>query len=71
MERNNLLLQRSRFERSERNHDGKVIMMRLSFRWCSNCLEFACWNGGVIYVAIPFDAYDRKVIAWRAVAMPG
>ncbi len=44
MERNNLLLQRSGFDRPERNHDGKVIMMRSNLRWCSDGLEFACWK---------------------------
>jgi hypothetical protein len=32
MERNNLLLQRSGLDRPERNHDGKVIMMRSNLR---------------------------------------
>lgn len=48
MERNNLLLERSGFDRPERKHDGKVIMMRSNLRWCSDGLEFACWNGDVI-----------------------
>lgn len=45
MQRNNLLLQRSGFDRPERSHDGKVIMLRSNLRWCSDGLEFACWNG--------------------------
>lgn len=32
MERNKLLLQRSGFDRPERNHDGKVIMIRSNLR---------------------------------------
>ena len=32
MERNDLLLQRSGFDRPERKHDGKVIMMRTNLR---------------------------------------
>ena len=67
MERNNLLLQRSGFHRPERNHDGKVIMMRSNLRWCSDGLEFACWNGDVIRLAFLIDAHDREIISWRAV----
>lgn len=71
MQRNNLLLQRSGFDRAERNHDGKVIMMRSNLRWCSDGLEFACWNGDVIRLAFLIDAHDREIISWRAVANAG
>lgn len=71
MERNNLLLQRSGFDRPERHHDGKVIMMRSNLRWCSDGLEFACWNGDVIRLAFLIDAHDREIISWRAVANAG
>ena len=40
MRRNNRLLQRSGFDRPERNQDGKVMMMRSNLRWCSDGLEF-------------------------------
>jgi transposase InsO family protein len=39
MARNNLLLQRSGFHRPERNHDGKVILMRSNFCWGSDGLK--------------------------------
>ena len=68
MERNNLLFQRSGFDRPERNHDDKVIMMRSNLRWCSDGLEFACWNGDVIRLAFLMEAHDREIISWRAVA---
>jgi transposase InsO family protein len=71
MKTNNLLLERSGFDRPERTHDGKVIMMRSNLRWCSDGLEFACWNGDVIRAAFLLDAHDREVIAWRAVANAG
>lgn len=71
MERNNLLLERSGFDRPERNHDGKVIMMRSNLRWCSDGLEFSCWNGEVIRLAFLIDAHDREIISWRAVANAG
>ena len=59
---NILLLERSGFDRPERNHDGKVIMMRTNLRWCSDGLEFTCWNGDVIRAAFPIDAHDREII---------
>lgn len=48
MARNSLLLQSSGFERPERSHDGKVIMMLSNLRWCSDGLAFPCWIGKVI-----------------------
>ncbi|SFQ79130.1 hypothetical protein SAMN05421764_1272 [Donghicola eburneus] len=42
-------------------------MMRSNLRWCSNGLEFACWNGDVIRLAFILDTYDREMISWRAV----
>ena len=71
MKRNNLLLERSGFDRPERTHDGKVVMMRSNLRWCSDGLEFTCWNGDVIRAAFLIDAHDREIIAWRAVANAG
>ena len=71
MKTNNLLLERSGFDRPERAHDGKVIVMRSNLRWCSDGLEFACWNGDIIRAAFLLDAHDREVIAWRAVANAG
>lgn len=71
MQRNNLLLQRSGFDRPEQSHDGKVIMMRSNLRWCSDGLEFPCWNGEVIRLAFLIDAHDREIISWRAVANAG
>lgn len=71
MKANNLLLERSGFDRPERIHDGKVVMMRSNLRWCSDGLEFTCWNGDIIRAAFLLDAHDREVIAWRAVANAG
>ena len=71
MANNSLLLERSGFDRPERSHEGKVIMMRSNLRWCSDGLEFACWNGDVIRAAFLIDAHDREIIAWRAVANAG
>lgn len=71
MARNSLLLERSGFDRPERSHDGKVIMMRSNLRWCSDGLEFSCWNGDVIRLAFLIDAHDREIISWRAVSNVG
>ena len=71
MKANNLLLERSGFDRPERAHDGKEVMMRSNLRWCSDGLEFTCRNGDVIRAAFLLDAHDREVIAWRAVANAG
>ncbi len=71
MKNNNQLLERSGFERPERTHDGKVVMMRSNLRWCSDGLEFTCWNGDVIRAAFLIDAHDREIISWRAVANAG
>lgn len=35
-------------------------------RWCSDGLEFTCWNGEVVRVAFALDCHDREVIAWVA-----
>ena len=71
MKNNSLLLERSGFDRPERIHNGKVIMMRSNLRWCSDGLEFTCWNGDVIRAAFLIDAHDREIISWRAVANAG
>ena len=70
MTNNSLLLERSGFDRPERTHDGKVVMMRSNLRWCSDGLEFTFWNGNVIRAAFLIDAHDREII-WRAVANAG
>lgn len=46
-------------------------MMRSNLRWCSDGLEFTCWNGDVIRLAFLIDAHDREIISWRAVANAG
>lgn len=70
MARNDLLPEHSGCDRPERSHDGKIIMIRSNLRWCSDALEFTCWNGGVIRLAFVIDTHDRAIIAWRAVLQP-
>lgn len=71
MKINDLLLERSGQPSPECSHDGKVVMIRSNLRWCSDGLEFACWNGEVIRLAFIIDACDREVIAWTAVSGAG
>jgi putative transposase len=45
MRKHGLLLQRHTGRRHPREHDGRVIAIRSNIRWCSDALEFTCWNG--------------------------
>ena len=71
MQRHALLLVRHTGRREGRVHDGKVMVMRSNLRWCSDGLEFTCWNGEVIRMAFIIDAFDREIIAWAAVSGAG
>ncbi len=71
MKAHGLLLARHSGQRPGRVHDGKVVVMRSDLRWCSDSLEFACWNGAAVRMAFVIDAHDREVIAWRAVTGAG
>lgn len=71
MQRHALLLERHTGRREGRIHDGKVMVMCSNLRWCSDGLEFSCWNGDVIRMAFIIDAFDREIIAWAAVSAAG
>ena len=71
MQNHALVLERHTASRKGRRHDGKVMVMRSDLRWCSDALEFTCWNGEVIRFAFIIDAFDREIIAWVAVANAG
>jgi len=43
-----MLLTKHTAMRKGRVHDGKVMVMRSNLRWCSDGLEFTCWNGEVV-----------------------
>jgi transposase InsO family protein len=66
-----MLLTKHTAMRKGRVHDGKVMVMRSNLRWCSDGLEFTCWNGEVVRMAFIIDAFDREIIAWSAVANAG
>ena len=61
-----LTLKRSTGRRAPREHTGKVAAPRSNMRWCSDVLEFTCWDGVVVRVAFALDCCDREVIAWIA-----
>jgi putative transposase len=71
MKVNGLLLEKHTGNRPGRSHDGNVVVMGSNLRWCSDGLEFACWNGEIVRAAFVLDAHDREVIAWTAVAGAG
>lgn len=71
MQRHALLLERHTGRREGRTHDGKVMVMRSNLRWCSDGLEFTCWNGEVVRMAFIIDAFDREIIGWSAVCGAG
>ena len=71
MQRHALLLERHTGRREGRVHDGKVMVMRSNLRWCSDGLEFTCWNGEIIRLAFIIDALDREIIAWIAISGAG
>ncbi len=71
MHRHSLLLERCTGRREGRVHDGKVMVMRSNLRWCSDGLEFTCWNGEIVRMAFIIDAFDREIIAWTAVSGAG
>jgi putative transposase len=71
MQRHALLLERHTGRRTSRPHDGKIMVMRSNLRWCSDGLEFTCWNGDLIRMAFIIDAFDREIIAWTAVCGTG
>lgn len=66
MRKHGLLLQRHTGRRRPRQHDGQVIAIRSNIRWCSDALEFTCWNGEIIRLAFALDCHDREVIGWLA-----
>src|SRR5687768_4274647 len=55
MHRHSLLLERCTGRREGRVHDGKVMVMCSNLRWCSDGLEFTCWNGEIVRMAFIID----------------
>jgi transposase InsO family protein len=66
MKKYGLLLERHTGRRRPREHDGQVATIRSNCRWCSDALEFTCWNGEIVRVAFALDCHDREAISWVA-----
>jgi len=66
MQKNGLCLAPHTGRRQPREHKGKVETPRSDMRWCSDGLEFTCWNGEVVRIAFVLDCHDREVIGWTA-----
>jgi putative transposase len=66
MKKHRLLLERYTGRRRAREHDGQVATIRSNCRWCSDALEFTCWNGEAVRVAFALDCHDREAISWVA-----
>ena len=66
MKKSGLLLARHTGRRTPRAHDGTIMTSRSNERWCSDALEFTCWNGEIVRVAFALDSHDREVISWVA-----
>ncbi len=55
LKKRGLVLERHTGRRRPREHDGQVATIRSNVRWCSDALEFTCWNGEVVRVAFALD----------------
>ena len=66
MKKHGLLLEHHTGRRRVREHDGQVATIRSNCRWCSDALEFTCWNGEVVRLAFALDCHDREAISWVA-----
>jgi transposase InsO family protein len=66
MKKHGLLLERHTGCRRLREDDGQVATIRSNCRWCSDVLEFTCWNGEIVRVAFALDCHDREAIGWVA-----
>ncbi|MDR6955811.1 transposase InsO family protein [Ancylobacter sp. 3268] len=60
------------WKRLVRDHEQRIDVselppfgpdMRSNLRWCSDGLEFACWNREIIRMAFIIDAFDSEIIA--------
>ena len=71
MSRDRLLLEQASGRRSGRLQDGEIMVEASNLRWCSDALEFACWNGEVVRMAFIIDAFDRGIIAATAISGAG
>lgn len=70
MQINKLTLPKSVSPRPKRPHLGQVITIRSNLRYCSDILEFRCWNGEKVFVAFSLDCHDREAMSFVAEKRP-
>lgn len=63
MAHNGLLLAPHTGRGRQLTHDGKVITLRPTMRWCSDAFELPCWSGEAVRVAFVLDPCDREIIS--------
>ena len=62
MKEHNLLLSYDKFERSTREHKGKIAVAESNMRWCSDGFKFGCDIGEKLRVTFALDCCDREAI---------
>ena len=63
MQVNKLTLQKSVSPLPKRPHLGQVITIKSNVRYCSDILEFKCWNGEKVFIAFSLDCHDRETMS--------
>jgi hypothetical protein len=61
MKKHGLLLAWHTERRVPRAHDGTIVTSRSNERWCSDALEFTCWNGEIVRVAFALDSHPNTM----------
>jgi len=62
MKLHGMLLTRHTGKRPQRDHQGKVVVLKRNLRWSSDVFEFTCDNAETVRVAFAIDCRDREVI---------
>ncbi|MBC7385947.1 MAG: IS3 family transposase [Cryobacterium sp.] len=70
MQINKLTLQKSASPLPKRPHLGQVITIKSNIRYCTDILEFKCWNGEKVFVAFSLDCHDRETMSYVAEKRP-
>ncbi len=65
-QRNLLLVCKPSLPGYSKEHNGQVSVDASNKRWCSDGLEFKCFNGEHLSMTFVLDCYDREVISFVA-----
>lgn len=65
-QRSLLLTQKPLLSGYSKEHNGHVSVDQSNKRWCSDELEFKCFNGEYVSMTFVLDCYDREVISFVA-----